>query len=88
MAWRLDSGLDDTQPLALHIDALLLIVGAREEDLRDLWLDYDLTIQCVGYYPASGHGVHFDREVVRRAARLGLAFDCDFYYLDDRESAR
>lgn len=83
MRWCLDSGFDDKEPLERHIDALLSYLEQREEELKNLWLEYDLIIQCVGYYPASGHGAHLNREVVRRGARLGLAFDLDFYYVDD-----
>jgi len=85
MHWRLNSGFDDTVPLERHIDSLLLFLLPREEQLRKLWLDYDLVIQCVGHYLPSGHGVHLNREVVRQAARLGLAFDLDFYYQDDHD---
>ena len=83
MSWRMASGLDDTRPLCAHIDALLLVLGARAVALRELWVDFDLTLQCVGYFPPSGHGCHLGREQVRHAAQLGLAFDMDFYYLDD-----
>jgi len=83
MRWRLDSGLDDKEPIERHIEYLLLSLEQREEELKKLWLEYDLFIACVGYYPASGHGTHLNREVIRRAARLGLAFDLDFYYVDD-----
>jgi len=83
MRWRLDSGLPDTEPLEKHIESLLLILPAHTLTLRELALDYDLFIQCVGYYAPSGHGAHLNRDVVRRAAQLGLAFDLDFYYVDD-----
>ena len=83
MSWRLSSGLDDTHPLDAHINTLFLYLAAKSEALRELWLDYDLTLQCVGYFAPSGHGAHFTREHVRRAAQLGLAFDLDFYFLDD-----
>ena len=85
MSWRLSSGLDDTRPLSEHISNLFLWLFPRADALRKLWVDYDLTLQCVGYYPPSGHGMHFDREQVRQAAQLGLAFDLDFYYVDDHE---
>jgi hypothetical protein len=58
---------------------------SQGDSLRQLWLDYHLTLQCVGYFPSSGHGMHFDREQLRQAAQLGLAFDLDFYYVDDYE---
>lgn len=84
MCWRLNSGLDDTSPLQLHIDNLLLYLGVKSGALRELWVDYDLTIHCTGHYPPSGHGLHLNREVVRQAARLGICFDCDFYYIDEQ----
>lgn len=83
MGWRLDSGHDDTVPLEHHIESLLLTLETRTETIRQLSVDYDLTIQCVGYYPASGHGAHLNRDIVRRAAKLGIAFDLDFYFVDD-----
>ena len=85
MSCRLSSGLDDTQQLDLHIQNLLLHLHLKADALRLLWLDYDLTLQCVGYFPPSGHGMHFNREQIRQAAQLGLAFDLDFYYVDDYE---
>ena len=85
MSWRLSSGLDDREPLDRHIQSLLLILGRKAEALRKLWVDYDLTLQCVGYFPPSGHGAHFNREQIRQAAQLGLAIDLDFYYVDDHE---
>ena len=83
MSWRMASGLDDTQPLAEHIRTLFFWLQPRSEALRQLWIEHDLTLQCIGYFPPSGHGMHFDREQVRRAAQLGLALDLDFYYMDD-----
>lgn len=85
MSWRLCSGLDDMRPLDEHIKHLFLLLKMKNkaEKLRQLWVEYDLTLQCVGYFAPSGHGVHFSRETIRQAAQLGLAFDLDFYYMDD-----
>ena len=83
MSWSMSSGLDDTRPLAEHIGALLLRLKIKAPALQQLWLEHDLTLQCVGYFPPSGHGMHFDREQIRQAAQLGLALDLDFYYVDD-----
>lgn len=79
------SGLDDTAPLQQHIDHLLLILSPKGEELKELWTDYELTIQCVGYFPASGHGTHLSRGTVRTSAGLGLSFDFDYYFVDDYE---
>jgi len=83
MYWAKRSGLDDKQPLDEHLKTLFLYLGSRSEALRSLWVEYDLTLQCVGHFPPSGHGLHFTREQVRQAAQLGLAIDLDFYFLDD-----
>lgn len=83
MSWHLNSGLDDKEPLELHIQSLFLYFDVKIEELRKLWVDYDITLVCVGYFPPSGHGVHFNREQLRQAAQLGLAIDLDFYYVDD-----
>lgn len=85
MSWRLRSGLDDTQPLQEHIAQILVSLRPKADALRQLWAEHDLTLQCVGYFPPSGHGMHFDREQVRQASMLGLALDLDFYYVDDYE---
>jgi hypothetical protein len=84
MAWKLKSGLDDSRPMSEHIASLLLALSPRATEIRALWVDYNLTLQCVGYYP-QGSGMHFDREVVRQAAQLGLAIDCDHYFVDDHD---
>jgi hypothetical protein len=83
MSWRFSSGLDDKHPLDEHVKNLFLYLSLKSEQLRKLWVDYDLTLQCVGYFVPSGHGFHFSREQVRQAAQLGIALDLDFYYIDD-----
>ncbi|MDR1277106.1 MAG: DUF4279 domain-containing protein [Candidatus Accumulibacter sp.] len=85
MLWCLSSGLDDKQPLEMHVQHLFLALFTKAEALRKLWVEYDLVLQCVGYFPSGDHGMHFDREQIRSAAQLGLAFDLDFYYIDDYE---
>lgn len=84
MFWAFRSGLDDTHSVEEHIQSLFLTFHTRSERLRPLWLEYDITLQCVGYFPPShGPGIHFNREVVRQAAQLGMAIDCDLYFVDD-----
>ena len=83
MSWRLCSELDDKQPLDEHLKNLFTILGTRPNELRKLWVEHELILQCVGYFAPSGHGLHFTREQLRQAAQLGLAFDLDFYYIDD-----
>ena len=83
MRWRLNSGLDDTSPLEQHIQALLLTLNSRTHQIRSLIPDYQCTIQCVGYYAASGHGAHISPEFIKTAAHIGIGFDLDFYFIDD-----
>jgi len=85
MHWTLSSGHDDKELLERHIESLLAILGTRSQALRELSVDFELTIQCVGYYPTSGHGAHLGRDVVRTAAQFGLSFDFDFYYVGDSD---
>ena len=84
MHWVLRSSLDDTHCIEEHIQGLVSFFHWKAEALRSLWVEYDITLQCVGHYPPShGPGIHLDREVVRRAAQLGMAIDCDMYWIDD-----
>ena len=83
MYWKLDSGHDDTEPLEEHIRTILTFLNTRVEAIRQLWDDYDLILECVGFFPPSGHGFHLDRETIRQAARLGIAVDLDFYYTEE-----
>ena len=83
MNWNLESGLDDTHDIDEHISALILVLAPLKSILLVLGEKYDLCIQCVGYYPVSGHGIHLDKAIVKKAADLGLSFDYDFYYIDD-----
>jgi hypothetical protein len=82
--WALSSSLDDTHSIEEHIRSLVLFFRPKSEALRSLWVDYDITLQCVGHYPRNHNpGIHFDRELVRQAAQLGMCIDCDMYWLDD-----
>jgi hypothetical protein len=85
MMWRFDSGLDDKAGLDRHIRNLLMWAETRAEAIRRLSPDYAVTLQCVGYYPASGHGCHFTRDTLQAAAYLGLEIDLDFYYVDGHD---
>jgi hypothetical protein len=83
MRWKLESGLDDTEPLEKHIERLLAMLEPKSSALQQLMPRYRLTLQCLGHYPPSDHGAHFDREAVRAVADIGLAIDLGFYYVVD-----
>ena len=88
MRWAFRSGLDDTHSFEEHIHSLFLMFHLKSESLKSLWVEYDICLHCVGCFPPSaGPGIHLDREVVRQAAQLGMAIDCDFYFTDDEGHA-
>ncbi|QTD46599.1 DUF4279 domain-containing protein [Ottowia testudinis] len=88
MFWKWKSGLDDTRPMQEHIEAILRWFHLKGDAVRELWVDYDLILECVGHYPAStGPGIYFNREIIRQVAQLGLAIDCDFYFVEDPHRA-
>lgn len=87
MKWILRSGLDDKQRLEEHIRSLIVILGTRTDELRTLWVDFNIVLQCVAYLPSWTHGVHLDREVVRQAALLGCAIDFDLYFIPERHES-
>ena len=83
MSWHLSSGVDDRVALDSHLVVLFQRLRPKSEALRKLWVDFDIMLQCVGYFPATGHGQSFSREQIRQAAQLGLSLDLDFYYVED-----
>lgn len=85
MCWQLRSYLDDTHSIDEHIQALVAYLHPKALALRALWVENEIVLQCVGHYPPSHNpGIHLNREVVRQAAQLGMAVDCDMYWIDDR----
>jgi hypothetical protein len=84
MRWRKDSGLDDTEPVDKHIENILtLFVSRKQKEIQELFFKgYDVYIACAGWYPASGHGVHLSREIIREAGKANISIDLDFYYVD------
>lgn len=83
MSWKLESGLDDTHDLREHIECLFEILIPLEPKLVELSENYELTLQCVGYFHPTGHGIHFTKSTAQKIASLCLSVDADFYYIDD-----
>jgi hypothetical protein len=83
MSWNLESGLNDTHPIEEHIEKLLEILAPLENELAKLSKDYEVYIQCVGYFPASGHGLNVSRSLIEKLHRLSLSLDYDFYFVED-----
>ena len=83
MRWNLESGLDDTQSIDLHIEKLLSVLEPLALELAELSTKYEVYIQCVGYFPPPSHGLHLDRKVIERISRLSVSLDYDFYFVSD-----
>jgi len=83
MVWRYESGLDDRSPLNEHIQKLLSELEPHKENLVELSENYDLYLQCVGYFHPFGHGIHLDSKIIEKASTLKLSVDMDFYYIGD-----
>ena len=83
MNWNLESGLDDTHRIEEHIEALFAVLEPLKDTLSKLADEYEYCIQCVGYFPASNHGIHLDKGTMKKVENLGLSLDYDFYFVDD-----
>ena len=79
--WAFQSGLAKTEELTKHIDILLTLLEQRSYVIKDLQPDWEIHINCVGYYRSSQHGLHINKDIVKRAAYLGIEFDFDLYYV-------
>lgn len=83
MGWNLKSGLDDTHPIKEHIEKLLEVLEPFEKELANLSKNYEVYIQCAGYFPSSGHGLNVGRDLIEKLYRLSLSIDYDFYFVED-----
>lgn len=85
--WRLDSGLDRSEPLERHIDELLLWLHRRCRSVRDLQSDFELTLQCVECRAGHNVGLHLTATQLHQMSRLGLNVDFDAYTTTDPDDA-
>jgi len=67
-----------------HIDALLALLDDRSSVILDLGQQFEVWVQCVGYYSSSSPGFHLSRHTVQRIAKLGLPIDVDLYFHEYR----
>lgn len=85
--WNLDSRLESSASLELHVADVLEQIKPCSTDIADLRATVDGLMQLVGYFHADYRGFGLDEETLAELARLELGIDCDFYYLysDNRE---
>jgi hypothetical protein len=74
--WKLDSGLDDTNPLGQHVDALLRKLTPRRAGVLEAAPMAKLQIVCVGYYYQSfSWELDFHHQQLATALNIGFWFD-------------
>lgn len=77
--WELRSRLENTVPLERHVRDVLDQLDVNKPVFKQLSVEFNGTIELVGYFRECEPGVHFEREVVERLAQYALSIDCDFY---------
>ncbi|MFK0689036.1 DUF4279 domain-containing protein [Mesorhizobium sp. IMUNJ 23033] len=81
-SWRLDSGLEDTEALDRHVEALLTKLTPRKDELLRVRVKFKTQIVCVSYsYQSFSWELDFD--VQRSATALGIGFWIDAYSFGD-----
>jgi len=84
--WCLYSPLPRSEiVLPRHIEALLPFLEPRASVVVELGTRFRTWLVCVGRYSASSPGLFLSAEVVRRIANLGLALDCDLYFVGEKD---
>lgn len=81
-SWKLNSGLEDTEALDLHIDALLRKLSPHRDELLKVRVKFKTQIVCVGHaYQSFSWELDFDAQ--RSATALGIGFWIDAYSFGD-----
>ena len=80
--WKLDSGLNDTHPLDLHLNALIKRLTPHRDGLLKVAEHYLVQFVCVSYAYQS-FSWELDIDVQRKATELGIGFWFDAYSFGD-----
>lgn len=77
--WILESGLDESEPLNLHINKLLLLIESKVERFKELISVCDIEIFC-GFSSENGQGGFvLDAELLKRLNIIPLDLVLDLY---------
>jgi hypothetical protein len=78
-SWILESGLDESEPLNLHINKLLLSIESKVERFKELMSVCDIEIFC-GFSSENGQGGFvLDAELLKRMSIIPLDLVLDLY---------
>ncbi|MBW8186720.1 DUF4279 domain-containing protein [Shewanella nanhaiensis] len=79
-SWKYKSTLPRSEPFQdAHLENLLIVLKDRKEAIAQLNKDYDVGINCVGYYTNVNPGFHMSANLIKSYAELGLSIDFDLY---------
>ncbi|MGK7899881.1 MAG: DUF4279 domain-containing protein [Hormoscilla sp.] len=77
--WILESGLDESEPLNLHINQLLLLIESKVERFKKLMSVCDIEIFC-GFSSENGQGGFvLDAGLIKRMGIIPLDLVLDLY---------
>lgn len=79
--WTLESPLERSKSFEDHLDALLLILEARADQIRRVKERFAAGIGCAAYFRSVNPGFHISETQLARLAALGLSLDFDLYCL-------
>lgn len=85
--WVLGSGSGTEVAVEEQLEALLNLLEARREQVREAARRYSVEIQCAVYYEDFTPGINLSEQTIRRVADLGLSIDFDLYFLGNADSA-
>jgi len=78
-SWILESGLDESEPLKLHISELLLLIESKVERFKELMSVCDIEIFC-GFSSENGQGGFvLDAALLKRIGLIPLDLVLDLY---------
>lgn len=84
--WEFRSPLPkDEVFLDAHISALINVLESKKGEIGALQRQYEVGINCVGYYKIANPGFHLDSTLIKKCADLNLSIDFDLYCLIEKE---
>jgi hypothetical protein len=79
-SWKFQSSLPRSEPFQdSHLENLLTVLKDRKEAIAQLNKNYEVGINCVGYYTNVNPGFHMSADLIKSYAELGLSIDFDLY---------
>ena len=79
-SWQYYSSLPRTEIFQdAHIENILKAIYSKKQEILKLGSEYEVGINCVGYYSNVNPGFHMSAELIKKCAELNLSIDFDLY---------